>query len=137
MAREGGVRGGKAYASNKCEGCMAASCLKMSFGELLTRNGIAGSNPVEPQHFMIIWKFPLEITDRPIALMPDGAQILTAQMQEQTLCVWALVDPSAPRRIREFEILGTGNRVPEAKRRYISTVQMMDKPLVWHVFEIM
>ena len=81
-----------------------------------------------------IWKFPLVIADRQIVKMPVASQILSAQMQGDTLCLWALVDPAAPVADRLIEILGTGNPAPEEYRRYISTVQM--GPLVWHVFEL-
>ena len=67
--------------------------------------------------------------------MPEGAKILTVQMQGQTLCLWALVDvePELPKQNREIEIIGTGNQIIEAPRRYIATTQC--GPWVWHVFE--
>ena len=82
-----------------------------------------------------IWKYPLEITDRQNVLMPEGAEILSAQMQRDTLCLWALVNPDAPEQRREIEVLGTGNHATESKRRYIATVQMCGGSLVWHIFE--
>jgi hypothetical protein len=82
-----------------------------------------------------IWKYPLEITDIQTLMMPEGAEILSAQMQGDVLCLWALVNQDAPKQRREIEVLGTGNPAPEAKRRYISTVQMRGGTLVWHIFE--
>lgn len=83
-----------------------------------------------------IWKYPLEFTDTQNVMMPEGAEILTAQLQNGGgLCVWALVNPGAPQQRREIEVLGTGNPAPEAKRRYIATVQMQGGKLVWHIFE--
>jgi hypothetical protein len=83
-----------------------------------------------------IWKYPLALTDTQNVMMPEGAEILTAQIQDRTgLCLWALVNSDAPKQRREIEVLGTGNHVPEAKRRYISTVQMVGGTLVWHIFE--
>lgn len=82
-----------------------------------------------------IWKYQLEITDRQNVVMREGAQILTAQMQNGTLCLWAMLNPSAPRERREIEIIGTGNPAEAADRRYIATVQMAGGALVWHVFE--
>jgi len=84
-----------------------------------------------------IWKFPLAITDRQTVTMPEGARILNAQMQGQTLCLWALVNPAAPGKDREIEVLGTGNPAPDENRCYISTTQMHGGALVWHVFEIL
>jgi hypothetical protein len=82
-----------------------------------------------------IWKYPLEITDTQNVMMPEGAEILSAQMQGDALCLWALVNPEAPKQRREIEVLGTGNPAPDAKRRYISTTQMHGGALVWHIFE--
>jgi len=84
-----------------------------------------------------IWKYPLQLTDTQTVEMPEGAQILTAQRQGQTLCLWALVDcePELPKQNREIEIIGTGNPIIEAPRRYIATVQMQGGSLWWHIFE--
>jgi hypothetical protein len=81
-----------------------------------------------------IWKFPLAFIDEQNLMMPTCAEILTAQMQGTYLCLWALVDPKAPKQRRVIEVLGTGNPVSEANRRYIATVQMVGG-LVWHIFE--
>lgn len=82
-----------------------------------------------------IWKYPLGITDTQNLMLPEGAEILSAQMQGETLCLWALVNPDAPKQRREIEVLGTGNPAPEAARRYIATVQSHTSALVWHIFE--
>ena len=70
-----------------------------------------------------IWKYPLEITDTQNLMMPEGAEILAAQMQGDTLCLWALVNPDAPKQRREIEVLGTGNPAPDAKRRIGSVMR--------------
>lgn len=82
-----------------------------------------------------IYKFPLKITDTQTVEMPPSAKILTAQMQNGNLCLWALVDaePELEKQPRVIEIIGTGNPFPERLRRYISTVQISAE--VWHVFE--
>ena len=82
-----------------------------------------------------IWKFTLAATDRQTVEMPDNAQVLSAQMQGETLCLWALVYPDAPKTKREIEVFGTGHPVPPATRRFISTVQMHGGALIFHVFE--
>jgi len=41
-----------------------------------------------------IWKFDLEINGG-ILEMPKGSEILSMQTQNETLCLWALVDPDA------------------------------------------
>lgn len=64
-----------------------------------------------------IWKYPLAITDTQNVMMPEGAEILSAQMQGDTLCLWALVNPDAPKLSslmkcwgRRMRILGSGVR---------------------------
>lgn len=83
-----------------------------------------------------IFKYPIEITDEQKIDMPQGAQILSAQMQNDKLCLWAAVDDnftSAPIVIR---VLGTGHPVPDIEGlRYIGTAQDQRLGLVWHVFE--
>lgn len=92
-----------------------------------------------------IWKFPLEVTDVQSVAMPQGAQVLTAQLQgpsyearatDSSLCLWALVDPDAPKTVRLLHIFGTGHPVYNADSlRYISTFQLDGGALVFHVFE--
>lgn len=80
-----------------------------------------------------IWKFTLEVADRQNLQMPEGAKILTAQLQGNYLNVWAQCDPLALKQRREIEVFGTGHPMDEAQRSYISTVQI--GPIVFHVFE--
>lgn len=40
-----------------------------------------------------IYKYPLDVTDVQEIKLPVGAEILTVQAQNGTLCLWALVDP--------------------------------------------
>ncbi len=82
-----------------------------------------------------IWKYQLAITDIQQVLMPDGAQLLCAQMQNGSLCLWAFVDPEAEKRVRTIEVIGTGHQNDDVPRKYISTVLMCADTLVWHVFE--
>lgn len=96
-----------------------------------------------------IWKYQLEITDRQEIMMPYNAQILTVQVQNGILCLWARVNPTAKKdpvydeedRKRRIEIIGTGNPIPkltiaEARRKYIGSCVMEGGYFVWHVFEI-
>ena len=85
-----------------------------------------------------IWKYELEITDNQNILMPIGAEILTVQMQDGTPCLWALLNPEADIEKRYIEIFGTGHPVScdlGSARKYISTFQMSNGELVFHVFE--
>lgn len=65
--------------------------------------------------------------------MPEDAKILTAQMQDGVLCLWAMVSEPLPKEIRYITIIGTGHPIGSEYLIYIATVQA--GPLVWHVFE--
>ena len=85
-----------------------------------------------------IWKFPIEITDVQPVNMPQGAEILSAQMQGGQLCLWALVDSEKLTTERVIEVFGTGNPIHVdmgVGRKFIATAQTAQMPLVWHVFE--
>lgn len=81
-----------------------------------------------------IFKYRIRITDEQAVSMPEGAQILTVQMQDRLPYLWAIVDTNAVNHDRVIEVLGTGNPIPKTgSRAYIGTVQ--ERPYVWHVFE--
>ena len=85
-----------------------------------------------------IWKFPLYVSDTVRVNMPKGAEILTVQRQGEQACLWAIVDATAEREERVFEIYGTGNGMVQdmgIQRKYIGTFQ--EPPFVWHVFELL
>jgi hypothetical protein len=80
-----------------------------------------------------IWKFTLELTDLQGMEMPSGARILTVAAQGSSVCLWAHVDPEAPRETRTIRLYGTGHPMPENPGVYLGTFQMA--PLVFHAFE--
>lgn len=82
-----------------------------------------------------IWKFPLDIEDRVRIPMPAGAQFLSVQVQGETPCLWALVDPDVEKTMRYLDVYGTGQGLPDNPGRYVSTFQMMGGRLVFHAFE--
>jgi len=85
---------------------------------------------------MIIWKFPLEVTDWQIVKMPIGAKILDVQVQHGGICLWALCDENAEKESRHFLIFGTGEgNLPDYPGEYIATVQKEGGSLIWHIFE--
>lgn len=84
-----------------------------------------------------IWKFELDTVGK--VEMPIGAEPLTVQMQNDKPCLWAMVDPEAAKETRQFNIFGTGHKLPVGnlltKLKYIATFQMYGGTLVFHVFE--
>lgn len=82
-----------------------------------------------------VYKYNFEIADEVCIEMPLGADILCVQVQNDTPCIWALVDTEQPVQKRWFSVYGTGHPAPNAYlREYVGTIQMMGGRLVWHVF---
>ena len=85
-----------------------------------------------------IFKYQLETTDVQRIEMPQGAKILTIQMQNRVPCLCALVEPNATVTKRTFEIFGTGHNVPDnVLREYVGTYQLKNSQLVFHCFEML
>ena len=85
-----------------------------------------------------IWKFVLPVEDFVGFEMPRGAQILTVQVQNNQICMWALVDPTAPKDRRHFQVVGTGHPFKNWQQcNYIGSVQMLQGELVFHVYEML
>jgi hypothetical protein len=80
-----------------------------------------------------IWKFKILGGDFGL-VMPHGARILTVQQQGECSVIWALVDPDAPRIVRNFRLVVTGGYVEEAGSHYIGTFQA--GWFVGHLFEL-
>jgi len=83
----------------------------------------------------IIWKFPLEIKDVQIIRLPINHKILTVQLQNRTPCLWVMVNPEVSMEEIVIEIIGTGNPIEPGEREYISTFQLFEGELVYHVFK--
>ena len=85
---------------------------------------------------MTIWKFLIDTTDMQEIEMPEGAEILTVQLQHGKPCLWAIVNPEAAcRQNRRIETFGTGHLMSEQARRYVGSYQLYGGDLVFHVFE--
>lgn len=85
-----------------------------------------------------IYKYPLKVADKQVIKLPVGAEILTVQTQNETPCIWALVNPENETQERHFEVFGTGHDVPNdmgIERKYINTFQLHGGGLVFHLFE--
>lgn len=86
---------------------------------------------------MTIYKYPLKIEDTQKVNLPINAEILTAQTQGDTLCLWAQVhEGNTSMEERTIEVFGTGHAMrDDYARRYIGTAKQFGGALVWHVFE--
>ena len=83
-----------------------------------------------------IWKFELRVDDLQTVSMPPDSKVLTAQVQREKVCIWALVDPNNAQRIDyPVWVHGTGHPVTDAAQgRYVTSVQLAGGALVFHVF---
>lgn len=83
-----------------------------------------------------IYKYKIETTDSQVLLLPKEAEILTVQIQNGEPHLWAMIDTDKDETDpRVIEIFGTGNPIPDGNRRYISSYQLRDGRLIFHVFE--
>lgn len=84
-----------------------------------------------------IWKFPFEITDDFEIEMPEEAKLLTVATQGDVPCLWAMVDPEAPKEMRKFYLAGTGHPLHNEymnDNSYVGSFQMKGGALVFHLF---
>jgi hypothetical protein len=85
-----------------------------------------------------IWKFHCDIQDGSILIsMPDGAEIITVQMQHGGPCIWAIVDDTSTWVYRRFRWVGTGHPMGDDPMRHVGTVQLEGGVLVFHLFELL
>jgi hypothetical protein len=82
-----------------------------------------------------IWKFPLRPSDKFTIDMPEGATILLIDAQQNIPCIWALVNPKAAVKPRQFRLYGTGSPIEGKLGSHVGSFQMHNGQLVWHVFE--
>jgi hypothetical protein len=86
-----------------------------------------------------VWKFSVPLgaigADVIEIEMPQSAEILSVQNQDENLCVWALVDPHGAKDVRCLRVAGTGHVVPAQSAAFLGTVQFHFGRLVLHVFD--
>ena len=84
-----------------------------------------------------IYKYEVAIVEDFHVALPEGARILSVQVQNGKPFFWALVDQDARLRVAEFVIIGTGWPIADDKieqRTFIGTFQMPGG-FVWHLFQ--
>lgn len=86
---------------------------------------------------LTVHKYPLGVIGRLEVGMPEGAIILSLQVQRGKPCMWALVDTEAPIELRYFWFLETGCPATSCVLRdeFIGTVQFLGGSYVLHLFE--
>jgi hypothetical protein len=84
-----------------------------------------------------IYKYELKIVDLQEIELPVGANIISAQVQNGKVYVWAIVNTELTPEFRTIIIYGTGNPMygySPTTHNFIGTVQ--DGQYVWHIFEV-
>lgn len=82
---------------------------------------------------MKIYKYPIPLESEFSLSLPMSAKILSFQVQDGKLFIWAIVNTNVGEEKREFELIGTGVSTNFDYRHFIGTVQL-DR-CVWHLFE--
>lgn len=71
--------------------------------------------------------------------MPENSEILTVQIQNNEIRLWAKVNTEMPAVSRQFKAIPTGHEISTQlgyENKYISTVQLFKGDLVYHIFEV-
>ena len=79
-----------------------------------------------------IYKYPLEFDKVQQIELPIDYEMLSAQVQNEKICLWAKVSSTLHKVKRSIYIYGTGTEIQEDNLSHIGTVQ--DGIYVWHVF---
>lgn len=85
-----------------------------------------------------VHKYPVEFADNFTLKLPVGAKVLDCQMQNGSMCMWALVDTEASLVERKFRLAGSGHLIKNSAGSlvHVSTFQPQ-VGLVFHLFEIL
>ena len=91
----------------------------------------------EEKRMLVIWKYSIDFPhpNGQVMELPIGAEILHVDKQLQdVISFWAKVDPQAPKEVRHFTVVATGQEFdPELK--HVGTFLLHDGTFVFHLFE--
>jgi len=80
-----------------------------------------------------VWKYALNPVTQ--VEVPEGAIVLSVQVQDNQPQIWMLVDPGKAAETRVFKSFGTGHEFDDAGLVYVGTFQINNGALVFHAFE--
>ena len=84
-----------------------------------------------------IWKYELGEVDNQVISIPEGYELLSVQVQNGVLCLWAKVEPKNNREELEIIIHGTGHNANDVEcGKFIGTFQLYGGSFVGHVFAL-
>ncbi len=82
-----------------------------------------------------IFKYELQVTDSQTITMPKGAQIISAQVQNNKPVLWDIVDEFAKDDYTIINMVGTGHEIKfDHGYTFLSTIQLHGGMLVFHIF---
>jgi hypothetical protein len=95
------------------------------------------SNPIKlSQNIRVIYKYEIPKQGQFSLDLAVDTEILTVQVQNQSLCLWALLNQSSPKRRRDFVWIRTGEEIEHKSMSYIATIQVDAGKKVVHLFEL-
>jgi len=86
-----------------------------------------------------VYKYPISPCGEQSIVLPEGAEILCVQPQQDVPFLWARVNTEAKPEARSIVIVGTGHDCPRllgSKVKYLNTFQLHEGALVFHAFVI-
>ena len=83
-----------------------------------------------------VFKYQLQVISDQRIEMPKDAKVLHVGVQNNVMCLWAMVDGNAPLVKRHIGIYGTGHYIPVdvEPSHFVGTV--MAGMFVWHIFDL-
>lgn len=84
-----------------------------------------------------IYKYTLELTDKQVLSLPQGAKLLSVEEQGGKIVLYALVNPEEKIRAGfKIYVFETGHPLPEIiySFDFLGTVKLQDGALMFHVF---
>ena len=84
-----------------------------------------------------VFKYPIPFGDYFKLPLPNGAKVLTVDVQYGQPTLWALVNPNHKTKDRLFRFAGNGHDIEESLSRleFVASFQMQNG-LMFHVFEV-
>ncbi len=67
--------------------------------------------------------------------LPTNAKILSVHIQDDDICMWVEMDPSALCFPRHFAVYSTGAVLPDMPGRFLGTVLLRGSTPVFHIYE--
>lgn len=85
---------------------------------------------------LTVWKYELSPRSVQHIGMPQDAKLLSVHVQDDTPCLWALVDPTKEKVARRIVLAGTGQYVDaELTGEHVGTFLLAKGSYVGHIFD--